>query len=186
MPAWKSVTALVLSALVMMLGTFLPWVSYEENAPYGETHEPPFSWNGFNTVVMTKYDLDGRPRGSFGNMGIPLPLGVRVSAGFLIVACCAGTVLVAALRRPRWAIAFGAVGVVLGVCMFLRIAGDVVAAGESHLNGSMGLGIWLVLAGAVLVILGGLLAPGLDGGKKPDRENAGNQASRSARVPGRP
>jgi len=161
--AWKSLAVMIPPVLVMMLGTFLPWMSIEGEASYRQEHGLESHWDGFNTVVMTKYDLDGRPRVSLGNMGITLPTGITVSAGFLIVICCACAVLVTALRRPRWAMAFGAVGVILGAYMFLRIAANVVAATESHLNVSIGLGIWVVLAGGVLIIIGGLLAPLLSG-----------------------
>jgi hypothetical protein len=156
--SWRSLAVLIPPALVMMLGAFLPWASMDENRSYGQEARLQSSWNGFNTVEMTKHDRDGRARASVGNMGITLASGVMVSAGFLIVICCVSTVLVAALGRPSWAICFGGLGIILGACMFLRIARDAVAAADSNLNVSIGLGIWLVLVGAVLVVLGGLLA----------------------------
>ena len=115
----------------MILGALLDWLRAGDS-------------KGIDTPIQVFWGVN-RPPGSADNFA--------VSAGFVVIVLGLLVILGAALSRGGLA----RVGAVLGIVAVVLFT---ITVYRVHLNaGDLGLGVWLVLIGSILALVGGYVAP---------------------------
>ncbi len=143
-PTVARIIVLVLAAALLILGSFLTWLSLGELADIAEQlgQELPAT-AGVNLDFDIYYSVAEDPTGAnfFSSAGL-----VTIAAGILVLL----GLLIPWLARLGGAI--GIIAFVLFVVTLYRAPGD----GQFGID-NVGIGMWLVLGGSILALIGGFL-----------------------------
>jgi hypothetical protein len=143
-----------LGALGALLGFFLPWLNFRSVVSAGSPSVAGYQLPAYadSTAFLVGLVAGREVRADLGAVWA-VPLGAALA---LLVA-------LVALAAPRASAAMGAVHLLLGAAVLAltgfvgwRLAG-VVAGGLGSVLPFVGLGLWLALLGALLVLVGGVL-----------------------------
>jgi len=163
------------SAILMLVGTLLPWRTVLYEARGGKYID--FHWNGFSSIAVYVRESDvlianggstpdfdrppglGRPTVSFLPISIPIIPGVLdIRAGWVLLALAAAMALAAVLGKLRVAAILGAVGCLIIVLVAVQLLGETSTAPPTrHVTVSLGPGPWIVLLGGGLALVSGVL-----------------------------